>query len=74
MESDTPLLHEVIVYFDIISGVLNEFIDDEDLPCVAQHAALCGMLMLNKYYALTDDTIVYCLAMSMSTIPFYLFY
>jgi hypothetical protein len=65
-ESNMPLLHEVIPYFDVLSGVLDEFIDDEDLPRIARHAALRGMLMLNKYYALTDDSIVYRLAMSMS--------
>lgn len=62
-ESDIPLIHEVIPVFDVITTALDKFIDNFDLSPVVQHAALRGMLMQNKYYALTDDSIVYRLAM-----------
>ena len=41
-------------------------IDNDALPPVVRHAALRGYYMVNKYYTLTDDSIVYRIAMSMS--------
>jgi hypothetical protein len=73
-ESDIHLIHEVIPVFDVITTALDKFINNFDLSPVVQHAALCGMLMLNKYYALTDDSIVYRLAMSMSLFFLSIFY
>jgi hypothetical protein len=43
---------------------LEDYIDNSALPLVVHHAALQGYLMLNKYYMLTDDSIVYQVAMS----------
>jgi hypothetical protein len=63
-KSSTPLIHEVIPIFDVITSALDEFIDNIELEPIVRHAALRGMLMLNKYYALTDDSIVYRIAMS----------
>lgn len=64
--SNIPLVHKVIPIFDIITVALNEFIDNTTLPAIVWHAALRGMIMLNKYYALTDDSIIYQLSMSVS--------
>ena len=60
-----PLLHHVIPLFDIITRKLDGFVDDESLhPCV-RHAAACGCAMLNKYYGLSDESIMYRIAMHM---------
>jgi hypothetical protein len=49
---------------DSITSALDKFIDNPFLHPAVRHAALRGLLMLNKYYARTDDTIVYRIAMS----------
>jgi hypothetical protein len=71
-QSKIPLIHEVIPIFDILSGALDEFIDDSQGIPVVRAAAYRGITMMNKYYALTDDSVVYRIAMSMfcSLIPF----
>lgn len=63
-QSRVPLIHEVIPIFDVITTALDDFTDDTKLsPCV-RAAALRGQTMLNKYYALTDESIVFRVAMS----------
>ncbi|KAF4610855.1 hypothetical protein D9613_006637 [Agrocybe pediades] len=62
-QSRIPLLHEVIPIFDKITEALDDFIDDVERPACVRHAALRELLMLNKYYALTDDSVVYRIAM-----------
>lgn len=63
-KSKTPLIHQVIPIFDIITTALEDSIDNAALPLVVRHAALRGYLMLNKYYSLTDESVVYRIAMS----------
>ncbi|THU93031.1 hypothetical protein K435DRAFT_671032, partial [Dendrothele bispora CBS 962.96] len=59
-----PLIHEVIPFMDSINKKLENFMDDESkLPCV-RFAARCGRNILDKYYAKTDDSLVYRAAMS----------
>ena len=62
-KSKTPLLHEVIPLFDVITRALDEHIADGTLPPVVRVAAARGSTMLNKYYGLTDDSIIYRVAM-----------
>jgi hypothetical protein len=57
-ESDIPLIHKVIPVFDVITTALDKFIDNFDPSPVVRHAALHGMLILNKYYALTDNSML----------------
>lgn len=57
-------MHQVIPIFDIITTALEDNIENNVLPLVIRHAALRGYLMLNKYYSLTDDSVVYRVAMS----------
>jgi hypothetical protein len=64
-QNKVPLVHQVIPIFDIITSALDDYIDSDDLELAVRHAAHRGMLMLNKYYALADNSIVYCIAMSM---------
>ena len=54
----------MIPTFDIITTALEDNIDKDTLPLVVRHAALRGYLMLNKYYSLTDESVVYRIAMS----------
>jgi len=63
-KSKVPLIHHVIPIFDVVTTALEDYIDNSALPLVVRHAALQGYLMLNKYYTLTDDSIVYRVAMS----------
>ncbi|KIM35089.1 hypothetical protein M413DRAFT_48960, partial [Hebeloma cylindrosporum] len=63
LKSKTPLIHQVIPIFDIITTALEDSIDNNSLPSVVRHAALRGYLMLNKYYSLTDESVVYRIAM-----------
>ena len=62
-----PPIHQVILIFDVITTALEDNIENETLPLIVLHAALRGYYMLNKYYSLTDDSVVYRIAMSMSS-------
>jgi hypothetical protein len=64
-KSKIPLIHQVIPIFDIMTTVLEDTIDKTTLPLAVRHAALRGYFMLNKYYRLSDDAVVYRIAMSM---------
>ena len=59
----TPLLHQVIPLFDIITHKLDEFVDNEKLHPAVRTAAARGRTMLNKYYGLSDESIMYRIAM-----------
>ena len=65
-QSKNPLVHEVIPIFDIVSRALDEHVSDITLPPSVRVAASRGRAMLNKYYGLTDDSIVYRIAMCKS--------
>ena len=62
-----PLIHQVIPIFDVITTVLEDNIKNDALPLIVRHAALWGYYMLNKYYSFTDDSVVYRIAMSMTS-------
>jgi len=59
----TPLLHDVIPLFDIIMHKLDTFVDDETLHPAVRIAAARGRTMMNKYYGLSDDSIMYRITM-----------
>ena len=65
-----PLIYQVIPIFDVITMALEDNIENDALPLIVRHAALRGYYMLNKYYSLTDDSIVYRIAMSIISILF----
>jgi len=65
-------MHQVILIFDIITTTLEDTIDSDALPPIICYTALQGYYMINTYYILTDDSIVYRIAMSMSCeLPYY---
>jgi hypothetical protein len=57
------LVHEVIPLIDAITNVLGKFISKTDQHPAIRHAANTALAVLNKYYSLTDDSIVYRIAM-----------
>jgi hypothetical protein len=62
-QSRTPLLHQVIPLFDGITRALDDHASDvKNVPAVRM-AAVRGRVMLNKYYGLTDDSVMYRIAM-----------
>ena len=65
-QSSAPLIHQVIPLFDGITRALDDYAKDtKNIPAVRM-AAIQSHKMLDKYYGLTDDSIVYRLAMCMS--------
>jgi hypothetical protein len=63
-QNKVPLICDVIPIFDILTHTLDRFVDDETCAPVVCAAALHGLPVLNKYYALTDDSVVHRIAMS----------
>jgi hypothetical protein len=61
---DVSLVHKVIPYIDSVSSYFDTVIDNMALLPAVQHAALRGLLMMNKYDSKTDEAIVYRIAMS----------
>ena len=61
-----PLIHDVIPLFDILTTAMDDFIDNVNLHPTVHAAALRGSQIMSKYYSLTDDSIAFHVAMSMS--------
>lgn len=64
LQSAVPLIHQVILIIDSITAHFDSVIDDITINLAVRHAALQGIIILNKYYLQTDDSIVYCIATS----------
>ncbi|KIM88425.1 hypothetical protein PILCRDRAFT_95596 [Piloderma croceum F 1598] len=62
-QSSTPLIHQVIPLFDGITCALDDYAGNIDYAPAVCMAAVRGRTMLNKYYGLTDDSVVYRIAM-----------
>ena len=62
-QSCMPLLHQVIPLFDGITRALDDHASDTKNAPAVRMAAVRGRVMLNKYYGLTDDSAMYCIAM-----------
>ncbi|KAL1949782.1 hypothetical protein VTO73DRAFT_8663 [Trametes versicolor] len=61
--SDRALVQDVIPYMDILTNLVDKFRQDEQLAPSVRAAAQRGRVILDKYYTLTDETMIYCLAM-----------
>ncbi|GJF00030.1 hypothetical protein PsYK624_163070 [Phanerochaete sordida] len=57
--SNLPLLHEVIPVIDIITGRLLEAMEKPSLPAQVRYGAALGYRLLNKYYSVTDESVMY---------------
>ena len=62
--SHIPLIHKVVPIFDALTFALNEFLDNSALLPAVCAAVLRGIIMMNKYYVLTDESSIYCVVMS----------
>jgi hypothetical protein len=62
--SSIPLIHKVIRIYNIITSALDDLMDETSCPLAIHAAALRGFTMLNKYYSLTDEPVVYHIAIS----------
>ena len=60
-----PLLHEVIPIMDLLDTMLDQASSDLRLKPAVRLGAALGQAVLNKYYARTDDSIMYRCVMSM---------
>lgn len=64
-QSSTPLLHQVIPLFDGLTRALDDHANDTKNAPAVRMAAIRGRTMLNKYYGLSDDSVMYRIAMCM---------
>ncbi|THH18573.1 hypothetical protein EUX98_g8934, partial [Antrodiella citrinella] len=62
-ESDTPLLHNVIPIIDVLTERLQATINNITLTPSVRLAAKRGLKVLNKYYSVTDESVMYRIAM-----------
>lgn len=63
-KSRVPLLHEVIPMIDLLTNMLQTYIDDLSAFPAIRAAARRGRDMLNKYYSKTDTSVMFRVAMS----------
>ncbi|TFY82246.1 hypothetical protein EWM64_g1767 [Hericium alpestre] len=63
--AEVPLIHEVIPMLEELEHVLDKVYEDFTLPNVIRIAARAALIMVGKYYALSDDNEVYRIAMAM---------
>jgi hypothetical protein len=59
-------VHEVIPMLEAMEHDLQKVHDAIEVPTVIRIAAIAGLLVVSKYYALTDDNNVYCIAIGLS--------
>jgi len=58
-QSKTPLLYQVIPLIDTLTRTLETASDNKALFPAVRAAAAKGIAILNKYYAKTDESIMY---------------
>ncbi len=62
--SGQALVHQVIAYIDVLTRHVDSFKANDTLHPAVRAAAQRGRVILDKYYSLTDDSIVYHVTMS----------
>ncbi|KAF8585590.1 hypothetical protein K439DRAFT_1561212 [Ramaria rubella] len=62
--SSIPCVFEVILIIDILTATLDKFASGHAILPAVHAAAAKGRHILDKYYSLTDDSIIYHVAMS----------
>lgn len=63
--SGRALVHQVIPYIDVLTRHIDGFKNNDNLAPVVRAASQRGRVILDKYYSLTDDSIIYRIAMSL---------
>jgi hypothetical protein len=61
-----PCIYQVIPFMDRLNDVLEDFAADSNLFPAVRMAAKQDGIILNKYYGMTDKSIFFRIAMSMS--------
>ncbi|KAI9056827.1 hypothetical protein FKP32DRAFT_1584964 [Trametes sanguinea] len=61
--STHALVHEIIPYTDVLTWHVDEFTNKENLALCVHVAAKRGCAILDKYYQLTDKSMIYRIAM-----------
>ena len=65
-KAHVPLISSVIPRIDALVHIIEDFKNDHSKHSAVRSAAAQGIAILNKYYAKTDESIVYHVAMGMS--------
>lgn len=65
-KSSRPLIHEVIPIIDVLTETLEDAVADMSLKPSVRVGAARGLAVMNKYYSLTDRSIMFRCAMCMS--------
>jgi hypothetical protein len=60
-----PMLHNVIRLMDLLNDQLESFVLNVDNSLVLRHGAAKALTVLDKYYAKTDESVLYRAAMCM---------
>ncbi|KAJ6547270.1 hypothetical protein B0H19DRAFT_953840, partial [Mycena capillaripes] len=63
-QAEVALVFEVIPLINKFTTLFGQMIDNETLHISVCHAANTALTVLNKYYSYTDDSEIYCIAMS----------
>ena len=71
--ANVPLIHQVIPIIDYLLAHLEKVIDDLDMHPAICHVAQNGMSVLDTYYAHTDESDMYWMAMSTHVLQMSLF-
>ncbi|KAJ6547933.1 hypothetical protein DFH09DRAFT_926647 [Mycena vulgaris] len=64
-QAEVPLIYEVIPMLEALEDKLMNVRDDPELPTVIRIAAIASLIVVGKYYALSDDAEVYRIAIIM---------
>ncbi len=62
--SNVVLVHQVIPMIDHLNTELESIVDDARKPKAIRHGAKNALRVLDKYYACTDESEIYRVAMS----------
>ncbi|KAJ3816600.1 hypothetical protein F5880DRAFT_1457244, partial [Lentinula raphanica] len=61
--SKYPMLHEVIPIIDVLNKRLEEAVANTALPLVVRRGVQRAIMVLDKYYSKTDESIMWKTAM-----------
>jgi len=68
-QANVPLLHQVIPIIDYIRNELDKVINDESKLLIVRKAAQNAALVLDRYYARTDESVMYRVAICKCAVP-----
>jgi len=61
-QANVPLIHQVMPIIDYICTELDEIINDYSKLAIVWHAAQNAAMIIDKYYACTDESVMYWVA------------